>query len=52
MSASTTKKLYTLFVSIVLAALMSGCGWLDKKGNEGINKVFGNDPTCSGIVCP
>jgi hypothetical protein len=46
-----TRKLYVAIVAVVIIVTMSGCGWLDKAINAGLDKGFGNGGTCSGIVC-
>ncbi len=46
-----TKKLYVAIVAVVIIVTMSGCGWLDNAINAGLDKGFGNDGTCSGLVC-
>jgi hypothetical protein len=46
-----SKKLFILFVNAILLLALAACNLVDNGIKSGINKGFGNDPTCSGIVC-
>lgn len=49
MSAKITRKFLVIVIAFVL--LLSSCNWLDGAVSSGIDKGFGNDKPCSGIVC-
>jgi hypothetical protein len=47
-----SKKLFIAFVNLAVVFMLVACGLLDAALTSGWNKVVGNDPTCSGLVCP
>lgn len=46
-----SKKLFVIIVNIVLLVSLSACSWLDSTIGGAMDKGFGNDKSCSGLVC-
>ena len=48
----STKKIRTIIIVItILVNALTACNQLDNAINKGIDKGFGNEKPCSGLVC-